>query len=95
MVLLDLSADPRPIWSFETRVTCLHHSTTIKVGYTATMHCGSVIQTIEARAMNRDFFRSGETTNILWRFKENAEFLKEGSVVLMRDGRTKMIGVIS
>ena len=95
MVLVDPMAEPRSVWQFETRVTCLHHATTIKLGYTATMHCNTVIQTVGIKAMSRDFFRSGETTNILWRFNDNAEFLKEGSVVLMRDGRTKMIGVIS
>ena len=69
--------------------------TTIKKGYTATVHIGSVVQTAEVMQMSKDVFRSEDTALIRWKFKEHAEFIKEGSTILMRDGRTKMIGVIS
>lgn len=95
MVLVDETAEPHPIKVFETRATCLHHATTIKAGYTAQIHCGSIIQTAVIQSIDKEFFRSGETAMIRWRFQDNAEFIKEGSVVLFRDGRTKMIGVIS
>ena len=45
--------------------------------------------------MSKEVFRSEDTALIRWRFKENTEFIKEGSTILMRDGRTKMIGVVS
>ena len=95
MVLLDPMAQPQPIRYFDTRATCLNHMTTIKKGYSSTVHIGSVIQTAEVVQMSKEVFRSEDTALIRWRFKENTEFIKEGSTILMRDGRTKMIGVVS
>ena len=42
MSLIDESIKPKPIWEFEAEILVYKHSSTIKVGYQAVLHCGVV-----------------------------------------------------
>ena len=45
--------------------------------------------------MNRDLMRTGDTGFIKFRFMYRPEYLKVGTTILFREGRTKGLGVVS
>jgi len=45
--------------------------------------------------MNKDLMRTGDTGFIKFRFMYRPEYLKVGTTVLFREGRTKGLGVVS
>lgn len=94
-VLLDVTFVAKPCWGFEAEVSVLHHSSTIKAGYEAVMHCGVIRQSIHITKMDRDLLRTGDKGNITFRFMFNSEFLKPNSTFLLREGRTKILGFIT
>lgn len=94
-VLLDVTFVAKPCWGFEAEVSVLHHSSTIKAGYEAVMHCGVIRQSIHIVKMDRDLLRTGDKGNITFRFMFNSEFLKPNSTFLLREGRTKILGFIT
>lgn len=95
MVLIDPSLKPEPIWDFECEIVILHHATTIKEGYQAVLHCGVIRQAVSIEELPKDILRTGDKGIVRFRFMYNAEFLKPGSTVLLREGRTKILGVIT
>ena len=94
-------AKPEPVTEFEAELQVLHHSTTIKPNYQGVMHCGTIQQTV---TLVRIFKQSEEEEEILrnedrglalFRFKYRPEFVKVGETVLLREGKTKIIGTIT
>jgi len=61
MVLIDTKLKPAPIWEFEAQIKILHHSTTIRCGYEAVMHCGLISQAVRIEKMDKEILRSGAT----------------------------------
>ena len=92
--LLDPIIDPTPIWEFEAEVFVLHHSTTIKIGYQAVMHCGVIRQTVAIEKMSNSILRAKERDNVKFKFLYHPEFLKPDSMIILREGRTKIIGIV-
>lgn len=45
--------------------------------------------------MNRDLMRTGDKGFIKFRFMYRPEYLKIGTTILFREGRTKGLGVVS
>jgi GTPase len=45
--------------------------------------------------MDRELLRAGDKGIIHFRFMYHPEYLKEGTTILFREGRTKGLGVIS
>ena len=97
MVLIDPSLKAEPAWNFEAEVVILHHSTTIKEGYQCVMHCGIVRQSIEIWDIDtkEKILRTGDKGLTKMRFLFNPEFLTKGQVLILREGRTKILGVIT
>jgi len=95
VVLLDNSLMPKPCWGFDAEVSILHHSSTILPGYEAVMHCGVIRQSVRIVKMDRELLRSGDKGLITFKFMFNSEYLKPDSTFLLREGRTKILGVIS
>jgi GTPase len=95
IVLLDAALMPKPCWAFEAEVSVLHHSSTIKAGYEAVLHCGVIRQSARIIKMDRDLLRTGDKGNITFRFMFNSEYLKPNSTFLLREGRTKILGFIT
>lgn len=95
IVLLDPSLMPKPCWGFEAEVSILHHSSTIQPGYESVMHCGVIRQSVRVNKMDRDLLRSGDKGLITFRFNFNSEYLKSNSTFLLREGRTKILGLIT
>jgi GTPase len=95
MVLLDKALNPQSIWEFEAEVVILHHATTIQQHYQAVMHCGVIRQAAQVLEMNRDLLRTGDKGHIKFKFMYRPEYLKPGTTILFREGRTKGLGVVS
>ena len=86
---------------FEAEVVILHHATTINVNYQAMMHCGGIRQSVKAVSIisqkdpDQNFLRTGDKGLIRFRFLYSPEFLKEGSTIMFREGRTKGLGHVT
>jgi GTPase len=95
MVLIDPALKPEPIWDFDAEIVILHHATTIKDGYQAVVHCGVIRQAVTIEEMPKDILRTGDKGIVRFRFMYNAEYVKPGLTVLLREGRTKILGVVT
>ncbi|MEA2069919.1 MAG: GTP-binding protein [Asgard group archaeon] len=94
MVLLDLNTKPKAAWEFEAEILVLYHSTTIQENYQSVVHCGTIRQTAKIIELNKDVIRTGDKAIAKFRFLYNPEFIKKGSRIIFREGRTKGIGTI-
>ena len=95
MIIIDPMLKPDPIWEFEAEVIILHHSTTIQEGYQSVLHCGVIRQTVTILSMSKTPLRTGDKGLCKFKFMYNSEYLKDGSTILFREGRTKICGVIT
>lgn len=95
MILLDKNVTPLSIYDFEAEVVILHHATTIKPNYQAVIHCGVIRQAAKVVDMNKDLLRTGDKGHIKFKFMYRPEYLKQGTTILFREGRTKGLGVVS
>jgi GTPase len=95
MILVDKSVNPQSVYDFEAEVIILHHATTIKSNYQAVIHCGVIRQAAKVVDMNCDLLRTGDKGHIKFRFMYRPEYLKAGTTILFREGRTKGLGVVS
>ncbi len=95
MILVDKNVQPQSIYDFEAEVIILHHATTINVNYQAVIHCGVIRQAAKVVDMNKDLMRTGDKGHIKFRFMYRPEYLKPGTTILFREGRTKGLGVVS
>lgn len=59
------------------------------------VHCGSTRQTASIVRMDKDHLRTGDKANCHFRFIKNPEFLKPGTRMVFREGRTKAIGSVT
>lgn len=95
IVLLDHTNLPKYAYGFQADISILHHATTIKPGYECVMHCGVVRQNVHLLKMDKELLRTGDVGKVVFKFMYNEEYLKPNSVFLLREGRTKVLGVIS
>ena len=95
MCVLDPQIDPIPVWQFEAEVIVLHHATTIKLGYQAVMHCGVIRQTVCIEKMTREVLRAKDSDVLSFKFMYHPEFIKKDSRIILREGRTKILGVVT
>lgn len=59
------------------------------------MHCGVIRQAAKVLDMNTDLLRTGDKGQIKFRFMYRPEYIKPGTTILFREGRTKGLGVVS
>ncbi len=95
MVLLDKSIEPKVAMEFEAEIVVLYHSTTIQENYQAVVHCGIIRQTAKIVGMNKEVIRTGDKAKVRFRFLYNPEYLKKGTRIIFREGRTKGMGNIT
>ena len=95
MVLLDKNSEPQPIYDFEATVIIIQQATTIKPNYQAVVHCGVIRQAAKVLDCENASMRVNDNGVIKFRFMYRPEFIKEGSTILFREGRTKGFGVIT
>ncbi|GAA97731.1 uncharacterized protein L969DRAFT_106089 [Mixia osmundae IAM 14324] len=88
---------PRSSFRFEAVCLILYHQTTIKVNYQAMIHCGTVRQTVRIVDIldDRKVLRTGDRASVIFEFIRMPEYVKEGSKLLFREGRTKGVAFIT
>uniref|UniRef100_A0A7S4W2L0 Tr-type G domain-containing protein n=1 Tax=Alexandrium monilatum TaxID=311494 RepID=A0A7S4W2L0_9DINO len=92
MVLVDAAAQPKATWEFRAEVVILHHATTIRERYQAMIHCGIIRQCAAVKHMSCELLRTGDKAMVTFRFVYHGEYLRPGSPLLFREGRTKGLG---
>uniref|UniRef100_A0A7S3KR74 Tr-type G domain-containing protein n=1 Tax=Euplotes crassus TaxID=5936 RepID=A0A7S3KR74_EUPCR len=94
MILIGKDAEPESVWEFVAEITILHNPTTIKNNYQAVIHCGVIRQAAKIVSMSKPHLMMGDKEFVHFRFMYRPEFLKEGAVLMMREGNTKGLGTI-
>ena len=92
------------VTSFYARINVLHHSTTIKTGYSPVIHCGPIRQTakidlesvmpINKTDEDKHILRSGDNKIVKFTFSFHSEFIEENMIFFFRDGTTKGVGQV-
>ena len=95
MVMIDQSLKLDLIWEFEAEVLILHHSTTIREGYQAVMHCGVIRQSVMISNLPQEIMRTGDKAIVKFKFMYNSEYLRPGLNILLREGKTKILGMVT
>jgi len=82
--------------TFTARVTILHHSTTIKNGYSPVLHCGPIRQAAQIQMVQneKDHLKSRDSAIVKFRFNQHEEFMEEKMIFFFRDGNTKGVGEV-
>jgi GTPase len=78
---------------FKAKINILHHSTTIKSGYSPVIHCGPIRQSAKIN-LNNQILRNGDTCEVEFEFTYYPEFIEKNMVFFFRDGSTKGVGNI-
>jgi GTPase len=95
---------------FDVDITVLKaHSTTIKLGYEPVIHTHTIRQSAKLISITKkvnarngysetndeSFLRSGDKASVRFRFAYNkSEYIKAGDIVLMSEGKCKMVGIV-
>eukprot|EP00756_Hemistasia_phaeocysticola_P015186 Hpha_TRINITY_DN15391_c5_g1::TRINITY_DN15391_c5_g1_i1::g.90877::m.90877 len=96
-VLLDPKIQPLPhsSWEFEADVVVLYHSTTIKSNYEPVIHCSTVRQSAKITLVDTDILRTGDKARVRFRFLHRPEYIRIGTKLVFREGRTKGLGTVT
>ncbi|TYJ58083.1 hypothetical protein B9479_001179 [Cryptococcus floricola] len=88
---------PKAVKSFEAMIMVLHHSSTIQPNYQAMMHCGAIRQTVRIKSLDHPsgLIRTGDRSKVVFEFINQSEFIKEGQLILLREAKTKVLGVVT
>ena len=90
-----LQCQSKACYEFEAEVLILYHSTTMIKNYQSMLHCGVVRQTVSiVNIEKQECLRTGDRAIVRFRFIKFPEFLRKGSRILFREGRTKGVGKI-
>ncbi|WWC69185.1 uncharacterized protein I206_103121 [Kwoniella pini CBS 10737] len=98
MVLIGKTENPpKAVKRFEGMVMVLHHASTIQPKYQAMMHCGAIRQTVRIVSLDHPsgLIRTGDRAKCVFEFISHTEFLKEGQLILLREAKTKVLGVVT
>lgn len=79
------------VTKFKAKINILHHSTTIKSGYSPVIHCGPIRQSAKIN-LNNQILRNGDTSEVEFEFTYYPEFIEKNMVFFFRDGTTKGVG---
>jgi len=86
---------PKGIRNFWSKVIVLHHPTTIREGYVATMHLYTIRQAIRFSKISKGVLRSGDSSDVEMSFMFRPEYVEPGQVFVFREGRTRGLGIIT
>ncbi|AAK42573.1 elongation factor 1-alpha [Saccharolobus solfataricus] len=85
---------PKVVRRFKARVFILHHPTTIREGYVATLHSYTIRQAVKFEKIQTGFLRTGDTSEIVLYFLYRPEYLEKGQIFVFREGRTRGVGIV-
>ena len=80
---------------FKARVIVLHHPTTIREGYVATLHLYTIRQAVRFVQISSKYLRTGDTADVVLEFLYRPEYIEKGQIFVFREGRTRGLGVIT
>lgn len=86
---------PKAVRSFNAKVIVLHHPTTIKEGYVATIHLYTIRQAVRFEKIEKGILRTGDTSEVQLRFLYRPEYVEKGQIFIFREGRTRGLGIIT
>jgi small GTP-binding protein len=95
MIMIDANSDEHTYMEFRAKVKILHHPTTIKQNYETMIHCGTIKQVAKIIFIEKDLLRTGDQSNVIFRFKRKPEFIQKNKQIIFREGKTKGIGVVT
>ncbi|MCS6787754.1 MAG: EF-Tu/IF-2/RF-3 family GTPase, partial [Aigarchaeota archaeon] len=95
MVLSDSEVRLRAVRRFDGEFLVLNHPTRVATGYEPIFHCHTIAQSVKTLVHNEDFVAPGEQGTATFSFKYRPEFVREGDVFVLREGRVKGIGRIT
>jgi elongation factor 1-alpha len=82
--------DTQVFQQFDAKVFVPHHSTTIKVNYQSTFHCGVIKQAISVTQLPTEVMRSGDKGTISVKFLLKPELIRKGMRFVLFAGGVKM-----
>ncbi|MEM0164597.1 MAG: GTPBP1 family GTP-binding protein [Saccharolobus sp.] len=85
---------PKVVTRFRAKVFVLHHPTTIREGYVATLHSYTIRQAVRFEKIQDKLLRSGSTSEVILSFLYRPEYIEEGQIFVFREGRTRGIGIV-
>jgi GTPase len=94
MVMLEKDDPAKVCYEFDADVSILNNHTTIKIGYQAVVHIGTVRQTAQVVKMNKPLLRLKDTDTIRFKFVSSPEYIHVGESFLFREGRTRGVGQV-
>ncbi len=86
---------PKAVMSFRAKIIVLHHPTTIKEGYVATMHLYTIRQAVRFSRINKGLLRTGDSSDVELTFLYRPEYIEKGQIFIFREGRTRGLGIIT
>lgn len=106
---IDAPVNSHSCMEFEAEVIILFHSTTLVPNYQAMMHCGVIRQTVMLKEIitiqdnhsttsttnDKNLIRTGDRAIVRFRFIKSPQFMKIGSRLIFREGRTKGVGKVT
>lgn len=95
MVLLSPSAQPVCCKEFEADVYVLYHCRNITTNFQTTIHIGTVCQTAVITHIDRSHIKTNEKARVVFQFKLKPEYIRVGTRLLFRDGKTKGVGEVT
>ncbi|GHJ88588.1 hypothetical protein NliqN6_4990 [Naganishia liquefaciens] len=98
MVIIAANAPPpKAVKRFEAQMLILYHNSTIQPKYQAMCHVNSIRQTVRVVSIDHPtgVLRTGDRAKMTFEFIQQPEFLLEGSRLIVRESRSKLLGVVT
>lgn len=80
---------------FKAKVIVLHHPTTIREGYVATLHLFTIRQAVRFEKISKGYLRSGDSSEVFLSFLYRPEYIEKGQIFVFREGRTRGLGIVT
>ncbi|MDT7860696.1 MAG: GTP-binding protein [Saccharolobus sp.] len=85
---------PKVVKKFKAKVFILHHPTTIREGYVATLHSYTIRQAVRFEKIQNKILRTGDTSEVILSFLYRPEYVEKGQIFVFREGRTRGVGIV-
>jgi len=95
MVLLSSQETPCVCYEFEADVYILYHSHNLCTGFQTVIHIGNIRQTAKIVSISKPSLKTNEKGLVKFCFINRPEYIKIGSQLIFREGRTKGMGQVT
>ena len=59
------------------------------------IHCGTIKQVAKIISIEKELMRTGDQSNVRFRFIIRPEFIQKNKQIIFREGKTKGIGIVT